>query len=306
MRGLDFAVVQATVSAVWFTAPLMLLFWAMNHRSFVRRNHVTRGYSPKMKKAMPEIEQGATIPFKVRETFPGRFLGIKEWTLEEINLIITSYKERYPEEWQAYLDAESNNGFISSAMSDRICLFIEELFPGLHRKHYRAGVVDFRFANERTFHFSMWQPENRLLRRENLLAHIKKHRQIVNGKVEWNEGQAIILLEHIQNNDPDLWAYYCDAYNNIGFVGLGIVGRIKAHIAALFPLPEDCSNNGVMRGLLDEANRWYGFEMLKPENAKILDRLETEWFNERRGWMTFEDWHQQVKLRTENSSDKHD
>lgn len=255
---------------------------------------------------MPESEEVASIPFKTRETFPGRILGIKEWTPEEINLIITSYKERCPDEWQAYVDAESNNGFISSALNDRICLFIEKLFPGLHRKHYRAAAIDFRFANERYFHFSMWQPENRLLRREMLSAHIKKHRQVVNGNVEWNEEQAVILLEHIQNNDPDLWAYYCDAYNEIGFVGPGIIGRIKAHIAALFPLPEDCSNNGIMRGLLDEANRRYRFEMLKPENAKILDRLETEWFNERRGWTTFEDWHQQVKLRTKNSSDKRD
>ncbi|WP_146606141.1 hypothetical protein [Mesorhizobium kowhaii] len=191
-------------------------------------------------------------------------------------------------------------------MSDRICSFIEELFPGLHRKHYRAGAVNFRFANERTFQFVMWQPENRLLRREKFLAHIKKHRQIVNGSVEWNEAQGIVLLEHIQSNDPDLWTDYCNSYNDIGFIGLGIIGRIKAHITALFPLPEDCSNKWVMRGLLDEANRRYGFEMLKPANAKMLDRLESEWFNERRGWMTFEEWHQQVKLRTKNTSDKGD
>lgn len=144
------------------------------------------------------------------------------------------------------------------------------------------------------------------MRREKLLAHLKKHRQIVNGHVEWNEEQAIVLLEHIQSNDLDLWADYCNSYNDIGFVGLGIIGRIEAHITALFPLPEDCSNEGVRRGLLDEANRRYGFEMLKPANAKMLDRLESEWFNERRGWMTFEEWHQLVKLRTKNSSDKRD
>lgn len=134
----------------------MLVFWMMNFRSSVHRENVSRSYQPEMREATPESEEVASIPFKIRATLPGRIFGIKEWTPEEINLIITSYKERYPDEWQAYLDAENKNGFISSAMSDRICSFIEELFPGLHRKHYRAGAVDFRFANEQTFQFSLW------------------------------------------------------------------------------------------------------------------------------------------------------
>ena len=104
---------------------------------------------------MSASDERSSAPFKVRSTFPGYFSGIKEWTPEELDLIIASYRRRYPEEWQAYLDAENEDGFISNAMNEHICSFIEQLFPGLHRMHYRAGAVDFRFSNERSFHFAL-------------------------------------------------------------------------------------------------------------------------------------------------------
>ncbi|PZV36135.1 hypothetical protein [Mesorhizobium kowhaii] len=98
MGGFDLVVVQAIFSAVWLTALLMLVFWMMNFRSSIHRENVSRSYQPEMREATPESEEIASIPFKIRATFPGRISGIKEWTPEEINLIITSYKERYPEE----------------------------------------------------------------------------------------------------------------------------------------------------------------------------------------------------------------
>ncbi len=61
-----------------------------------------------------------------------------------------------------------------------------------------------------------------------------------------------------------------------------------------------------MWGLLAEANRRYDFEMLKPANAKMRDQLETEWFNQRRGYMTFEEWHQQLKLRANKGASERD
>lgn len=223
---------------------------------------------------------------------------MREWTPEETDLIITSYRGRYPGEWQAYIAAENDDGFISNAMNDHICSHIEELFPGLKRMHYRAGAVDFRFANERRFHFAMWQPENRHRRREKWLEFIKTRSQQQNGNSEWTESDSVKLLVHLQNNDPSLWNTYFDCYNNIGFIGPGTASRIAEHVGAIFPVPEDCGHIGLMFGMLEEANHRYAFEMFKPKNAKLLNQLENEWLNEIRGHTTFEEWSQIVIERS--------
>ncbi|TPI52294.1 hypothetical protein FJ420_32395 [Mesorhizobium sp. B3-1-3] len=246
------------------------------------------------------MPQHTSPPFKVRSTFPGRLTSIREWTSEEINLIISTYRKNFTNEWQSYLDSENDNGFISNQMNDHICSVIEELFPGLHRKHYKAAAVDFRFTNERAFGFTLWQPESRVQRRERRLAYTKQTPQLRNGNVEWTKDQVKETINYIQRADRELWVEYCDVNNNIGFIGLEIIHRILRRTTEIFPLPEDCSLRGILSGLLVEANQVYKFKMLEPENAQARDQLETEWFNERRGYMTFAEWCQQVKMRSKS------
>ncbi|TPN92824.1 hypothetical protein [Mesorhizobium sp. B1-1-5] len=251
-----------------------------------------------MKRPISQSEERPSPPFKIRATSPGRLWGIKEWTPEELRVILVSYSERFPEEWVAYLGSENDNGFISNAMNAHICSFIEGLFPGFHPKQYRAGAVDFRFANDSSFHFRLWQPENRYQRRKKWLAQIKTGSRSRNGGCEWTDEQTETFLEYMEKTCPDIWSAYRDSYNEVGFLGVGTIQAVKTHVAEVFSLPEDCDCGTIMFGLRELANRRYEFEMLKPENNKKRDVLENEWFNNWRGRITFDEWREQLRRRS--------
>ncbi len=244
-------------------------------------------------------------PFKVRSTVPGRWLGVKEWSPEELDRLITSYQERYPDQWRAYLDAENNEGFITNAMNDHIMAHIVELFPGFFRnngqdkRHYRAGVVDFRFSNEKAFHFAMWQPENRFERMKKRSAEVKARVTGVtsNGIAEWTDQQVDLLLNHLKEKESELWAKFCEIYNDIGFSDLGLTFQLRAQVSILFPVPEDIDYSSVIGGLIEEAARRYGLEMVKPENRKKMLRLQQDWLLAEQSRTSFDEWRQKIKLQ---------
>jgi hypothetical protein len=75
------------------------------------------------------MTEGESPSFKVRSTFPGRDMGLKEWSQEELS--IASYQERFPEQWRAYFESESEHGFITNAMNNHIMAHLERVVPGL-------------------------------------------------------------------------------------------------------------------------------------------------------------------------------
>jgi hypothetical protein len=253
----------------------------------------------------PMTDESAEKPFNVRSTVPGRWLGIKEWSPEELDRVITSYPERYPDQWRAYLDAENNEGFIANAMNDHILAHIVETFPGYFRNHgrnkshYRAGVVDFRFANEKEFHFEMWQPEKRLERMEKWSSRLKARVTGVtsNGTAEWTDQQVDKFMNHLEEKEPGLWAKFCEIYNNLGFSDLGLTFELRTQVSIVFPVPEDIDYSSIIGGLIQETDRRYGLEMVKPENQKKMFRLQEDWLSAEEARTPFDEWRQKIKLQ---------
>ncbi|WKA31299.1 hypothetical protein [Bradyrhizobium roseum] len=244
--------------------------------------------------------EGKPPPFKVRSTIPGRGMGLKEWSQEELS--IASYQDRFPEQWSAYFDSESERGFITNAMNDHIVAHLEQVVPGLHTKHYRVGVIDFRFANERTFRFRMWQPQNRLIRLEQYWAYVREmqaSRQAlcVNGHAEWTIEQIHIFMSYLQQEVPAFWVKICEIYNEIGFSEASIVQENRKQAAAVFSVPEDIDYATIGGGLIEEADRIHHFEMLKPKNQDERTRLQDEWFNKNEAGLTFDEWRLAVRAR---------
>jgi len=208
-------------------------------------------------------DESAEKPFNVRSTVPGRWLGIKEWSPDELDRLIASYKESYPAQWRAYFDAENNEGFITNAMNDHIMAHIAETFPGFFRNHgrdqshYRAGVIDFRFANEKAFHFEMWQPEKRFERLEKWSSRIKARVTGVtsNGTAEWTDQQVNIFLDHLEGKEPELWAKFCEIYNDVGFSDLDLTFQLRTQVPIPFPVPEDIDYSSIIGGLVQETAR---------------------------------------------------
>lgn len=246
------------------------------------------------------IDKRESPPFKIRSTFPGRHMALKEWSQEELS--ITSYRERHPEQWRVYFEWENDRGFITNDMNDHIMAHLEQIVPGLHSKHYRVGAVDFRFASERIFRFRMWQPENRLGRSDQYWAYVKEmqgRRQAlrVNGHAEWAVDQVDIFMSYLQKEAPEFWLKTCQIYNEIGFTEGSIVKEDRRLAAAVFSVPEDIDYSTIGGAVTEEADRIYHFEMLKPENQEERSRLQDEWFNGNEAGLTFEQWRLSVRAR---------
>ncbi|MGZ2488364.1 hypothetical protein ACVITL_006949 [Rhizobium pisi] len=250
--------------------------------------------------------QGMPPIFKIRSTNPGRRQGTKEWSREELDAIRSSYKAQYPAEWRTYLEYEAEKGFITNAMNTHLMAHIENLFPGLHWRHYRAGVMDFRFANYEALQFPMWKPENRELRREKFRAYLdethNQHQSVtVNGDLEFSDAQVDQLIAHLQTHLPELWARYCELQNEIGFVDVHISLEIERQVSMLFPKPRDISSAVVGIVVFDEANRRYHFEMAKPENKRRASELVREQMAaEDQDDMPFNEWYRAFKARKDN------
>jgi hypothetical protein len=248
-----------------------------------------------------EIEQK---PFKVRSTVPGRHLGLKEWSAAEIARLTSSYQHRYPDQWRAYVDAENADGFITNEMNDHLMKYLEETDPGLHRKHYRVGIIDFRFANERAFTFAMWQPGKRQQRTEKWSSHLKTSKKAIheNGTAEWTGEQVETFLSYLQDKEPELWTRVCEVYNEIGFSDFVLMRELCWRVPARFAVPEDIDYSSIIGGLLDEAHRRYGFEMIKPENQKKTEHLQDDWLQAKELHTSFDEWRQQMKLQKDTES----
>jgi hypothetical protein len=186
-------------------------------------------------------------------------------------------------------------------MNDHIMAHLAESGPGLHPKHYRTGVGDFRFANNEDFHFPMWLPKHRDRRAAAYAAHFKEmdnnHQSpYVNGRAEWTDDQINLFIAHLQEKAPKLWARYCELYNNIGFIDPPTILNLRKQVSTVFPVPEDIDySNSMGIGLFDEANRRYGFEMAKPENKKKQPDL---WTQCRKAWQAhripFDEWYRTI------------
>jgi hypothetical protein len=241
----------------------------------------------------------ATTPaFKVRATFPGKSAGLKEWTRDELTPIISSYKERYPREWDRYLHFESTKGFITNEMNDHIMAFLQEAVPGLHAKHYRVGVVDFRFANNEALRFAAWLPKNRDRRARNYRAHLAEIRNNhksprVNGDAQWTAEQVNQFIKHLQDRMPEFWARYREVLENVGFVSPKMGHDITMEVSKVFSVPEDIDyGSGMYFGVLEETNRRYGFEWDKPENQKRQRELVRQCMvAEDEHSISFDDWY---------------
>jgi len=253
--------------------------------------------------------QGTPPAFNIRSTNPGRTFGIKEWSREELDAIRASYKAQHPTAWRTYLEYEAEKGFITNAMNTHLMAHIENLFPGLHQKHYRAGAMDFRFANYEALQFPTWKPENRELRREKIRAYLDEmHNQhqsaTVNGDLEFSDAQVDQLITHLQTHLPELWARYCELQNEIGFVDRQTSLEIKRQVSTLFPTPEDISPSVVDIVLFDEANRRYHFEMAKPENQRRVSQLVREQMTaEDQDDIPFDEWYRAFKARKDNKAE---
>lgn len=242
--------------------------------------------------------RAATVPaFKVRTTIPGKYSGLKEWTRGELAPIISSYKQRYPNEWSRYLHFESTKGFITNEMNDHIMAFLQEAVPGLHWKHYRAGVVDFRFANNEALRFAAWLPKNRDLRWNKYWAHVRElqnnHKSPhINGSAQWTSEQVDQFIKHLQDQAPEFWAKFYERQENVGFVGSKTVYDIKREISKMFAVPEDIDYGSIYSVMVEEANRRYHFELRKPENQKRRRELVRQWMAaEDKHHISFDEWY---------------
>jgi len=215
-------------------------------------------------------------------------------------MLISSYQECYPEQWQAYLEAERDRGFITNAMNGHIMTHIANNVPGLHSKHYRVGAVDFRFANERTFQFRMWQPENRSIRFELYWSYVRemkgRHQSLhENGNAEWTDGQIKVFVRYLQEQEPEFWARFCDLYNEVGFCDGAMMFEFGKQAAVVFATPEDLRRSGIAGGVVVEADQLHHFEMMKPENRTRASDLHGEWLNQ--SDLSFDEWRRRVRAR---------
>ena len=130
-----------------------------------------------------------------KEILPGT-ASAKEWSSEELSQERATYQAQYPDEWLAYLRSESELGFITNAMNGHIIGHLERQRPDLSSKGFGIGAVAFRFANERVFHFPMWQPENRARRSDVYWAYVREARPQLrgvraNGFAKWSAEESL-------------------------------------------------------------------------------------------------------------------
>ncbi|WP_050626404.1 hypothetical protein [Bradyrhizobium viridifuturi] len=226
-------------------------------------------------------------------------MATTDWSDLTLAQAISSYQERHPAEWRAYVQSESERGFISNSMHDHIISHLEELLPGLQRRDYRDGAVAFRFASERALHFSMWQPENRSRRFHDYWAYVREVAPQLggvrsNGSVDWSAEQIAQLIVHLQEKQPQFWTNMRDVYDKLGFSDSRMSLELRNQVAARFPVPEDIDYFfNAWRAVVAEANRLYQFEMMKPENKELSERL---WHARRDdpAALTFDEWRDTV------------
>ncbi|MDF0585065.1 hypothetical protein [Bradyrhizobium yuanmingense] len=235
-----------------------------------------------------------------------RIVSNRDLTDQDLSRAIVEYQKNDSAEWQAYLQSETQRGFITNGMNDQIKAHLERLFPGLAWKGYSEGAVRFRFACERMFHFVMWQPQNRARRWEGYWAYVREvgpqQRGVrSNGVVYWSKDEVLLLLSVLQEKQPEFWSKLCGLYNDFGFADTGAEAQFGREVAGVFAVPEDVDYvSQAMRLVMSEANRLYGFEMLKPENDQTRYLLWKEW-DSNPGQLPFEEWCREVRARRAQS-----
>jgi hypothetical protein len=232
-------------------------------------------------------------PLKVRTTIPGQSMGLREWSEEELVSLIASYQASHRVHWEAYLKAEREQGFITNLANEHIMSHLSVEFPGLHPKHYQIGAVDFRFFNNRQLGFQMWKPNNRHARSELYWTYVKETQArqqsvILNGHVEWTGEQIACFVEYLQEQASEFWNRICLVYDKVGFGDAALATKFADYAANVFALPQDLDCATISAGVIEEADRLFHFEMLKPQNRETRAQLYHRWINQSE--LGFEEW----------------
>lgn len=243
----------------------------------------------------------------IRTTYPGRVLGIVEWSDADMNRLQASIQSEQ-DLWEAYIESEDTKGFITNEMNDSFLQHALSLFPEyalndkrkLHfNEQLQALVVDLRFRAFGKNGFGMWSPSRRNDRQKLWSGYIKTGHAHRNGTVEWEDGRTQVLIDHLRTTNPAAWHKFCWRLDNIGFIGLQLEVEMVRQTPEIFPLPHDLQFRSIRGAMINLTEQACDFRMRREENRALMLRLNSEYMDYRVTDRPFEQWYEESRVLDE-------